>query len=199
MDGQLSNRVLQACEEGRMLALLHTLPRARWTECDGDANSLLHYACQGDNVAAVVALLMHGLDVNALNAWGGCAAHYAAHHGEARTLEVLCAAGANVNARSRAWNSPLAMALACHRIDCARVLLANGARVSLLELDAAARVPALVRDIEHGVAHCRRAARALVCLKRYRRCSDLRLLDRWVVLEVAVAVWATRAVRAWQQ
>ena len=43
--------------EGRLMELLVKLPRARWAERDQYGAPLLHYACSGPNVAAVVGLL----------------------------------------------------------------------------------------------------------------------------------------------
>ena len=62
--------------DGRLMDLLVKLPRERWAERDKYGRTLLHYACYGPNVEAVMALLQSGLvDVNARNKWGWVSAH----------------------------------------------------------------------------------------------------------------------------
>ena len=92
--------VAEESRAGRLLALLNTLPRARWAERDPEDNeTFLHYAAWSGNVDAAVALLQSGLvGVNASNTDMNNAAHVAAMYNQPRVLEVLCAAGADPRA-----------------------------------------------------------------------------------------------------
>lgn len=51
-----------AAREGRLMALLKSLPRVRWTERGPADRTLLHYASMGNNMPATLALLAQGLD-----------------------------------------------------------------------------------------------------------------------------------------
>lgn len=94
--------------------------------------TLLHYACLGDNTAAT--LITHGLDVDA-RAWVGslpAAAHVAAMYGQAHGLELLSAANAELRVPDISGLAPLDSALGGlpRSIECVRVLVANGVRLS---------------------------------------------------------------------
>ena len=91
----------EAGESGRFMELLVTLPRELWAERTEHDFTLLHLACHGPNVAAVVALLKSGLvGVNVRDQRGVTPAHYVAPRAQPRMLEVLCAAGADLQARA---------------------------------------------------------------------------------------------------
>ncbi len=97
----------EAGEEGRLMELLVKLPRESWGERNKYGCTLLHLACCGPNVAAVVALLQSGLvDVNARNKRGYTPAHSAAWRVQPHVLGVLCAAGADMRASNRGGSSP---------------------------------------------------------------------------------------------
>ena len=71
------SQVFEGSCDGRLLALLHTLPRARWAERDPlDSDTFLHFAARFGNMDAAVALLQSGLvGVNARNMSGYNSAH----------------------------------------------------------------------------------------------------------------------------
>lgn len=189
------------CRRGLLPTLvLEHVPRVRWTERDEDGRTLLHYACRGPNVALVVQLLCTGLDVNALGFHDWTPAHVATWNGQARVLAMLCAAGAHLTGPRTREGSALDMALAHARRGlrgadaCARVLVANGVRLS------SARRPELVsaalHALERGVLRCRAVAVALLGIKRRRR-PDLRHVDKFLMRELALDIWRTRAEEAW--
>lgn len=68
----------EASRDGRLMELLLTLPRARWTERDESRWTLLHVAVHDANMAALVVLIQCGLDVNARTTWQRTPAHHAA-------------------------------------------------------------------------------------------------------------------------
>lgn len=186
-----------ASKSGHLRAHLDTIPRERWLERNPDGQAtLLHYACYGDNADAVAPLLAHGLFVDAPNAGNLQAVHEAAC-GQPRVLEALVAAGAKLTSRTPSGSAPLDLALAHGAFDCVCVLLANGVRLRCAREDYHFLITPEVELFEGAVLACRAATIVLLGLKR-RRGDILRKLDRWVVREVALAIWCTRATSAWQ-
>lgn len=178
------------------MALLERIPHTRWME-QGPAGTLLHYAGRGDNVAATVALLAHGLDVNALGYAHGNFPVHVASVGQTRVLEVLCAAGASLRIRSIVDDTPLIRAiynLPC-AAGCVRFLVANGVRLSTVPKGSDYRITPELRAFEQGVLQCRSAVVAVLGLKRR---NVLRKVDRWVVREMCFAIWATRMCGSWK-
>ena len=190
--------VLEESRAGRLLALLNTLPRARWAERDPEDNeTFLHYAARGENVGAVVALLQSGLvDVNARNTGGNNAAHVAATERRSRVLEVLCAAGVDLRAHTQNGSSALDRAVRLGKVDCARVLVANGMRLSTVRDTCRRHITPKLEAFERGVLRCRAAGVVLLGLKR-RRGDVMLALDRWVVRELCFALWSTRTNVQW--
>lgn len=199
MELDWSRAALQS-EVGSLMALLETLPRACLTERDDSDQTLLHYAGWGENAAAAAVLLAQGLDVNARDKRQACPAHFAAINGQSSVLEVLCAAEADLLARNDFHNStPLDLALFSlpRANECVRVLVANGVRLSTAgEIRRHCITPELLA-FERGVLKCRMAAVALLGLKTRRHVEALQMMDRWIVREVCLAIWATRAHRSW--
>lgn len=184
----------QASREGRLMSVLATLPRARWTERSPSGKSLLHLASVGDNPIAAAALLAHGLDANLLDQQGYMPVHWASA-GAPRVLRMLCAGGADLCAPNAAGLRPLECALVYGCVPCVKVLVANGVRLSSLRPHEFAK-PEL-EAFERGVLRCRAAAVVLMGLQRLRRCASMRALDRWAVREVALSVWSTRTEAVW--
>lgn len=180
-----NDTVMEAARNDTLMELLRMLPRWRWGERSSEEWTFLHYACYGNNEAALVALA-HELDVDARDHAGSSPAHLAALLARPRVLEVLCAAGASLRALDNEGYSPLDSALCSpfeRGLECAAVLVANGVRLSTArerwratpELDA----------FEQGVLHCRAAVVALL--------RTVPLMDKCV----ARALWATRWDSAW--
>lgn len=193
-------QVWASSEQGQLLALLHSVPRCRWFDVNPeDGWSLLHYASLTGSVDAAVALLKHGLDPNVCDGVQRTPVHYAAWRGQPRMLQVLCAAGANLRAPDYCQRTPLTLALADKVVPdvtaCIRVLVANGVRLSGARK--ARDVSPDLWDFERGVLACRAVVVVLLGVKR-RRGLVMRAVDRWVVLEVARACWATRASNEWR-
>lgn len=194
--------IFQASCEGRLMALLETLPRARWTERDPFGATFLHYAVHGDNVTAFRALFLHGLQVNGRTVSRSCPAHFAARYRLPRMLKVLCAVGADLQARNEDGDTPLDCSLDFlpGTAECVRVLVANGVRLSTARQLYRDLVTHELVAFELGVLRCRTAVVALMGLKKRRRVdvNALRIVDRWMVREVCFAVWATRTHKSWQ-
>ena len=193
-----SGRVFEESVEGRLLALLNTLPRARWAERDAlDGETFLHFSAREERVDATVALLQSGLvDVNARNTSGNSAAHVAAMRGSSRVLEVLCAAGVDLRAQNQNGSSALDLAVDFCNRDCARVLVTNGMRLSTVSDTYRRYITPELEAFESGVLRCRAAVMVLLGLTR-RRGDVMWALDRWVVRELCFALWATRTNVQW--
>lgn len=181
---------------GRLMELLLELPHARWSEHHPDGTTFLHYSCYGSNVGAVVALIAHGLDVGAREDEGWVPAHFAVHMAQARMLELLCAAGSPLRAVSQQGDAPLDMALRQQpRCDpCARVLLANGVRLSSVQAHRRRFIPRHLEAFEHGVLQCRSV---VVALLRVKQAGRLVAWDKFLLRQVALDVWATRGAEDW--
>lgn len=194
---EMHGALLQATKEGRLMELLPTLPRARWTEVGPFGQTLLHYACRGANVAAVVALLAHGLDVDARVAAGNTPAHVAAFRGQPRVLELLCAAGSDLRATNNSGNAPLDLALnrLPGSVECVRVLLANGVRLNTAREELRPFIKPVLEAFERGVLRCRSAVVAMLRVK-YAGC--LCVWDKFLMRQMALEIWATRTDKAWQ-
>lgn len=181
------------CLLGKLLPLLEALPRERWSEKDAVGRTLLHYACIGSNVNAVVALLQSKLvDTSACNRWGLTPAHAAACGLHPRVLEALCAAGADLRVSNKRGCTPIDQALAKGYKDngmTARTLLANGVRLSTVRTSHRHLITPELRAFERGVLRCRTKVAALM---RVRKAGKLMLWDKFLLKEIAIAVWATR-------
>lgn len=73
--------------------------------------SLVDAVTNGDEAAVRAALRRPGVNVNATEADGSTALHYAADRGEVRLVDALIAAGANVKAQNRYGVTPLSVAV----------------------------------------------------------------------------------------
>lgn len=201
MHHNLETYLLYGGFKGELLKKLqcHWVPRSCWSERYRGGDTLLHIACYGNNVDAAVVLL-ELFHPNVTN-WSSCTpAHIAAFHGQPRVLEVLCAAGADVCATTSVNGSPLDLALKSSdpgAADCVRVLLANGVRLAMVSKKDKHSLKPWMLALEKGRILCRSVVVALLGLKRRR--LVLPELDRWVVRQIAVAVFATRADPSWQQ
>lgn len=190
----------EAGVEGRFMELLVKLPRARWAEQDSLGNSLLHYACSGPNVAAVMALLQSGLvDVNVGNKGENTPAHVAAAWRQPRVLEVLCAAGADLRVCDEDDHAPIDCALSNAQQDggkTVRVLVANGVRLSTVSDYRRRFITPELKAFERGVLCCRAA---VVVMLRVKKAANLYHVDKFLMRELAFAMWATRTCGQWQK
>lgn len=181
------------------MELVQKLPQERWAERDFRGRTLLHYACMGPNAAAVEALVKNKLvDVSACDCWKDTPAHYAALYGQARALEILCATGASLDIYSKGGLDPFAIALitiASHSIEIQRILIANGARLSTVRPVHQPYIGPTLVAFEQGVLSCRTAVSAML---RVKRAGKLWRWDKFLLREVAYALWATRYDNKWQ-
>ena len=181
------------------MSLLVKLPRERWAERNEHNHALLHFAYFGPNVEAAVALLRSGLvDVNARNTWGGTAVHSAAIWELPRMVEVLCAAGADLQARDKDGDTPINVTLRFAKQDGGepvRVLVANGVRLSTVREEYRFHITPELVAFERGVLRCRAA---VVAMLRVKRAGQLVRWDKFLLVELALCIWSTRYDKGWQ-
>lgn len=193
----------RAATDPAVLPMLLALPRVQWTMRNKNGLTFLHYACCGKHVGAVVTLIQSKLlDVNARDRWKSTAAYYAVLYKQHAALEVLCAAGVDLLARDEHW-SPLDAALVgralISRDVCARVLLANGVRLSTVHKDYRHHIPPHLEAFERGVLRCRAAVVAMLTLRKRGVPLLLTIGCKYMAVELAVALHATRYDSAWQK
>ena len=185
--------------QGRLMDLLAMLPRERWAERDKYGYTLLHYACYGSNEAAVAALLMSGLvDVNARNEMENTPACFAILAHQRRILLMLCAAGAAFRKCNVIGDALIDVALCNLNSDMeeiAAVLMANGARLSTVRSDCRSFITPKLEAFERVVLRCRTA---VVAMLRVKKAGGLWQWDKFLLRELAYAVWATRYDKKWQ-
>lgn len=173
-------------DKGYLIKLLKTLPREHWRVCDKDGRSLLHYACRGPNANAITMLLttksatVHDCDIYEIRPIDVALAYC-----QASVIEILLAAGAQLQAvhceravRRIGSGEPRAP----HVV---RTLCANGMRLN-------ANITPEMRRFEAGVLRCRTA---VVALLRVKQAGNLVRWDRFLLRELAYALWSTR----WEQ
>ena len=186
--------------DGWLMDLLVKLPRERWAERDKYSRTLLHVACLGPNVAAVGALLQSGLvDVNARHKWEWTPALFAASNTQPRVLELLCAAGADLRAGDDDGYTPIDHALWNADDDAGetvRALVANGVRLSTVREDSCEYITPELEAFERGVLRCRAA---VVAMLRIKKVAKLHHVDKFLMRELAFAMWATRTCDRWQK
>ena len=189
----------EAGRKGRLLELLAKLPRKRWAERDEDDYTLLQCACVGSNLDALKILVQSRLlDINARDDEGYTATHVASLFLQPCLLELLCAAGADLGVCSKDGNAPIDLAIKYEHEDggeTMRVLLANGVRLRTLREKRRRRITRDMIAFECGVIRCRSAATALL---RVKKVGNLWRWDKFLLREMAYALWSTRYGEEWQ-
>ncbi len=183
-----------------MIEFLQNLPRHRWADRNADEETLLHVACHGPEAAPVVALLQSGmLDMNARNQWDAKPVHFAIWSSRPCPLEVLIANGVDFQtsdpSRCALINHAVMSAASADKLETVRILLANGARLSVVDKRYHEHITPAMVAFERGVLRCRTAAAAML---RVKRAGQLWRWDKFLLKEIALAVWATRFGEKWQ-
>lgn len=188
-----------ACEHRLAQYLTERVPREQWAHLCVLGYPLLHLAASYDDVLAVVTLLRAGVPVDQRAApFDRTAAHVAAMYGCAKSLQVLLAAGTHVHAVTTSGHALLSIALYTREQESVRVLLLGGMRLAHVDPNYRAHVEPWMWAVETGRLHCRAMVVGLLGIKR-RRVRVLTNLDKFIVREVALAIWATRAQAHWSR
>lgn len=181
-----------AAVHGRFIEFLRKQSREHWSERHPYSSStLLHVAVHsGDPQAVRLIIASKMVDLNARDASGNTASHVAAAFGTADMLEVLCAAGADIDVRTASGLTALDKALVWDRDAAARVLICNGARLaSCAIIGGLGSILLHAKSMEAAVLRCRRAVAALL---RVKKVASLPQWDRWLLRLIALELWTTR-------
>lgn len=183
---------------GRLLPHLRAhVPPQRWGDRNGCGMTLLHYAAFfGDEAATAALLCQPGVDMDTCDFSRTSCAQYVAISGHVRVLLLLLAAGADGGRRHTLLERALVQGNGRSR-ECVRALLANGVRLRSVGTPHRGAIAPWMEALDRGVLACRAATLALLVVKR-RRAVLMRTLDRFVVREIAVALWGTRTAREWE-
>ena len=79
--------------------------------------------------------------------------------------------------------------------DCVRVLVANGVRLSTVREGNRPYITPELEAFERGVLRCRAGVMAML---RVKRAGQLWMWDKFLMLEIALSIWATRYDKGWQ-
>ncbi|MCA8927018.1 MAG: ankyrin repeat domain-containing protein [Alphaproteobacteria bacterium] len=106
---------------------------------NGVGDTPLHHAAMRGKDRVASALLDHGADVNAVNAFNATPLHEAAVGGHAALVKALIARGADVNARDGQGRTPLERAeeqgeSAAAEVICEEISLRHGQRVKAVKV-----------------------------------------------------------------
>lgn len=188
-----SDSLFENGHAGTIFKLLkEKVPRERWTEKLPLGWSFLHFVCLGKNIDACKALIAAGADVNAVALSEDdvhritCIAT-TVQRNQPEMLELLITAGAVFD------NALLEESFHLDSDECARVLIANGARLNLERIYS---FPLQLISFQSGVLACRSA---VVSLLRVRRAAKLWHWDKYLLAYVAHTVWATRYEENWSK
>lgn len=183
------NQVFFQSLNGELGKFLSEHPEAEWKALESQlAATLLHYATLGENEAAAVRLIRLGWDVNARRATIGLRpgqrpVESAIQHGKAGVLNVLCLAGADVDGVMEAAQEE-------REDECAAVLMRHNVR-----LRPEYPITSDMMGLAFGIWCCRKA---VIALLRVKRAGNLWQWDKFLLKEVAFAVWSTRMEEEWQ-
>lgn len=194
------SRFYRTCMNGDPMKLLVNIPREDWDDKSDGGNTLLHLACMNANVATAVVLLKSGLvDVNVRNACGITPINWAFTWKRYNILEVLCAAGADLRTRDFRRDALIDHVIMDADMDddgkTARFLVANGVRLSTVREDHRHFITPELMAFESGVLRCRLA---VVAMLRVKQTGKLWRWDKFLLKEIAFAVWSTRYDTKWQ-
>lgn len=193
----------RAEKNARLEALLRQIPAEEWTE-----EHLLAASWSDISVNSLRRLIVQGVNVNPEVDYPPI--RVAAVQAQPRITEILIASGANLARRDPYGNSILqgtllAMYLLGYSSNAAWVLVANGVRISTTPMHYTSDLgvksfAGLVQydtllALEKRVDRCRLAVAALWTVKDRGR---LFRWDRFMLAEIAYAMWATRAENAWE-
>lgn len=179
-----SGRLYMYSLSGKLGKLLSEHPEEEWRAIEAlTSSTLLHYAALGENEATTARLVRLGWDVNALSLTGHRPIHLAANYGNSRVLDVLCRAGADVD-------GAMEVAQEEREDECAAVLMRHNVR-----LRPEYPVSSDMMGLAFGIWRCRKA---VIALLRVKRAGNLWQWDKFLLKEVAYAVWSTRMEEEWQ-
>lgn len=176
--------------------LAECIPAAEWDVPADNGDTLLGLASEFGDVAAVVLLLKQGVTVNVVGRAGLSPMQAAVNNGHLAVVRALLATGASIAAPLPGGESALDFALHWGRHRIVTLLLVNGARLHDIARHSGVMVEPWMHAVERGLDQCRRVCVALLSVKR-RRPLHLSHVDKFLLRELAWAVWSTRMETEW--
>eukprot|EP00316_Scyphosphaera_apsteinii_P021969 CAMPEP_0119303258 /NCGR_PEP_ID=MMETSP1333-20130426/4715_1 /TAXON_ID=418940 /ORGANISM="Scyphosphaera apsteinii, Strain RCC1455" /LENGTH=160 /DNA_ID=CAMNT_0007305875 /DNA_START=24 /DNA_END=506 /DNA_ORIENTATION=+ len=114
----------------------------------------LYAASSRGQIGLIKRLLEGGADASWQDGDGQSCLWVACWNGHAAAVQLLCEAGANVDAATRSGITPLMQATCCRKAECIKVLLANGADQNLKHGGCAGNLTALDIAKEKNYRDC---------------------------------------------
>lgn len=197
--------VHKACAKGELSLYLNSIPKDNWS-----IEHLARGCMNDDNYDAIKTLIQHGIDVNSHALGESASIVIAVCCLQPKITELLCAAGASFDVCDLSGNKLLACAVWFGKaiendMTCAEVLVSNGARMSEMaskfaldhdvyeHFEAEDEIGSLLQ-LEYCVDQCRTA---VVALLRVKDTGKLWQWDRFLLVYISHAVWATRTDNEW--
>lgn len=162
-----------------------------WHEATHEGYDVLRLALQFDgNENAACMLINKGFDVNTIpGEYHDPIILLVAYAGPVSYLRILCAANANLHVCNRFGATALAIAISRRRREHVFVLIANGMRLRDVHSNYQNRIDSLTRRMEHNILRFRSR---VVVLLRVKKAGNLWRWDKFLLKEIALAVWSTR-------
>ena len=164
-----------------------------------DTYTLLH--CAYDK-RIILKLVSVGIDINQQG--NGCETPImfrVRYDDDVDVISLMIALGSNLALRNSAYLSALEIAILNTKFTVAKCLISNGSRLAsvheliLKQCDSSSSLILF----ENGVINCRDVIVTLLGLKKFRKLSALRKIDRFLIKqELAVEIWSTREEKLWQ-
>ena len=159
-----------------------------WMDFQSCGYTLLHVAAmtKGDNLDMVKKIIRLGVNINAQNENGLTALVYAVILANTKIIEYLISIGAtNADYMPDGYNI-----CAINDINTIRIFINNKFKIIYNKYDP--RYNEILK-IKNATQRCRSAVIAMLTLKKRARVQFINL-DKFVLREIAIALWATRKV-----
>lgn len=169
--------------------ILKNIPTEQWNSPIDDRGAyLIQFACLYDDTAVVAMLINAKVNINVVQVpyTDTRPIQLAIARANHRSLELLCAAGVSFDCRTSDNLNPLELAYDNSKL-CAKVLIANGMRIST-------EAPLDLIPFQKGVLKCRSAVIVMISRKRIAKLWNV---DKYLLAHMAHCIWATRYDENW--
>lgn len=198
--------LLDAAHHGKLLKYVteNNIDKKR---IDIMGRNLIHYACFGPNADAIISFALDPVslfDIDKIDYDGNSPLMSSINSFQLKNVEILCALGANLQARDGNGYTPLdivtqlsfGLQASNAWVKAAYILISNGARLASCRNQE--KISYSMKQFESGVLCCRNIIIILLGLKKRRHI--LGKLDRFLVQqELAVEIWSTRTNDDWSE
>jgi hypothetical protein len=168
------------------------IPDNKWGEYIFHGDNVLHFM-ESDDLDVIKKFIKMGVDVNAKNRFKCTPVMMACSRGHVKNLEYYISIGANLD-------TPTFIDMLHYRLICGynhniiRVLINNGFRINMNAYRNTLHYNEMF-NIQNATLRCRSAVVIILTLKKRAKEKFINL-DKFVLREIAIALWATRKVEA---